>query len=867
MLDTAPHLLYFPKTEISGVNNINGPFINSAGQPYKPPTGTHESFAEAMNRQHKTDAHCVFYNLYNKETDTCMPSPRINKPALRSIREIGGEVVMIGTAVDIDTPGHVANTIELCEAFDDKLTQAIEEDPRLGKYAAYYTTRGGWRLMYLFDNHVQAEAGEQHIVTLLKAFKDQGFLPDMLADWTRFFRLPSVMRWDKGAPHPTPTWKDKHFYMELNPDARLPLEEIPKSPKGAIIRLRTFKASDKVPTQEECDKKLYANKDGKQVQTAFHKKARKVLAHSPYFPYLFEELPLPCEEKHNWVCAMFGAIIPKLVREAHADAVECFSLIHAPISSWPAEELRTDPYENVWQVCQHIYGNEIDIVNAEAEVKAEEILKSEDALDHMLAGMRTWSPSDRLLDDVPMEVRKEYVKTRLFANVDRFFVPLGAHGRYTDEYLTKEQLIPYIRDSHMAGMVETVKLTNQGEGFVSPVDIINKHSVVLQEVRCLPQIDGGYIDDGSDGRKKALTIPMYRRSTLLEPTYSAEVDGWLRALLGKHYEAAARWIAYALDFEGVAICALSISSPPGTGKKLLITGLSECLERPYIIPSTAIGSKHNECLMRSPFVYVNEAWPVLQNATSPSDRFKEMTAGDDISVEPKFKPVMQVQNPLRILMTANNHDLIYSMTRGRDLTPADKEAIGVRLMHIDVDEGGRTYLEKLGGRHFTERDGARWIRGDSGQPSSFVVARHFLYLYENNRTGRDQRLLVDGNCGGDSAEMFNMASQSDTMPSVMRAVIDLLAGAKGPDWRMFGEHVGVTRYGILRIIRNNLEERVTERGVEACINSMAIGGGEVEVNERQFVQIDIKMVKDYARRWGMDASKALAAVEREKTRK
>jgi len=858
MLNTAPQIMHFPHTRVAGIANVKGPFLNKQGQPFTPQNGTLEPFASVLNRQHKTDAHCVFYNLFDKETGTCMPSPRINKPALRSIRELGGEVVMVGTAVDIDTPGHISNTIELCEAFDDRLAAAIEKDPRLGSYAAYYTTRGGWRLMYLFDQHVQAEAAELHIITLLKAFKDQGFLPDMLADWTRFFRLPSVMRQDKGAPDPTPTWEDKHFYIELNPDARLPLEEIPKSPKGAILRLRTFKASDRVPTQEDCDKKLYTSKEGKQVQTAFHKKARKVLANSPYFPYLFEEIPLPCEEKHNWVCTMFGAIIPKLIREAHADAVECFSLIHAPISSWPAEELRTDPYENVWQACQHIYGNEIDLVNTEAEVKAEEVIKSDDALDHMIEGMRTWDESGKLSDELPPEIRKDYVKTRLFANVSGSFIPLGNHGRYVDEYLHKEQLVPFIRDNYMQGMIETTKITSQGESFVSPAEIINKHSTVLQKIRCLPQIDGGYIED------KSLVLPMYRRSPLLEPTYNAEVDGWLRAFAGRHYDALARWIAYALDFEGGAICALSVTSPPGTGKKLLITGLSECLEVPYIIPSTAIGSKHNECLMKSPFVYVNEAWPVLQNATSPSDRFKEMTAGDDISIEPKFKPVMQVQNPLRIIMTANNHDLIYSMTRGRDLTPADKEAIGVRLMHIDVDESGRTYLEKLGGRRHTEKPSARWIRGDSGQHSSFVVARHFLHLYETCRTGRDSRLLVEGNCGGDSAEMFNMASQSDTMPSVMRGLITLLTLPKGVDWKVFGEHVGVTRFGVLRVIRDTLEEKAGERAVEACLNSLTLDRGVQVVEDREYLLVDMKMVRDYAKRWGMDFTKAWAAVEKEK---
>ena len=33
----------------------------------------------------------------------------------------------------------------------------------------------------------------------------------------------------------------------------------------------------------------------------------------------------------------------------------------------------------------------------------------------------------------------------------------------------------------------------------------------------------------------------------------------------------------------------------------------------------------------------------------------------------------------------------------------------------------------------TEQPGKRWIRGDGGQLSDFVVAKHFLWLYEHRK--------------------------------------------------------------------------------------------------------------------------------------
>ena len=116
---------------------------------------------------------------------------------------------------------------------------------------------------------------------------------------------------------------------------------------------------------------------------------------------------------------------------------------------------------------------------------------------------------------------------------------------------------------------------------------------------------------------------------------------------------------------------------------------------------------------------------------------------------------------MRIVFTANDHDLLYELTGGKDMSPESRKATGDRLLHFDVGPEAGHYLQKLGGREFTEKEGARWIRGDDGgSKSNHVVAKHFLWLYDNrDEPNKRQRLLVMGNCGGCNHVMYDMMLQ------------------------------------------------------------------------------------------------------------
>jgi hypothetical protein len=164
----------------------------------------------------------------------------------------------------------------------------------------------------------------------------------------------------------------------------------------------------------------------------------------------------------------------------------------------------------------------------------------------------------------------------------------------------------------------------------------------------------------------------------------------------------------------------------------------------------------------------------------------------------------------------------------------------------------------------TTRPGRRWIRGDCGEPSDFVVARHFLWLYEN-RPGRDtrERFVMMGNCGGGSEEMEMMSGQSEDMPKVMRGLIEILSN---PQMNM--KHfviregrLGFTRFGVLWVVRSVMDERIKEAELEDCLAAIAKTLEPMVVDGREFVELDAEAIVRYGRKWGMDMKAALKTLE------
>ena len=197
-----------------------------------------------------------------------------------------------------------------------------------------------------------------------------------------------------------------------------------------------------------------------------------------------------------------------------------------------------------------------------------------------------------------------------------------------------------------------------------------------------------------------------------------------------------------------------------------------------------------------------------------------------------------------------------------------RKAMGERILHFDIGGEAANHLARLGGRAFTEREGARWIRGDSGQASDFVVAKHFMWLYKNRPPrAKQNRYCVMGNCN--ESESFQIASTSDSLPVVMRGIIGMFNAGKGTKWRQFRldtvqGRAYVTLEGLLGYIREVDNIPIGERSLEAVLKSILRTSAPRVQNHRNYYELNIPQVLEFATHWGASCPRLRELLEMQK---
>lgn len=386
-------------------------------------------------------------------------------------------------------------------------------------------------------------------------------------------------------------------------------------------------------------------------------------------------------------------------------------------------------------------------------------------------------------------------------------------------------------------------------------DIQNEYATPVESVEMRPQFEYEGIVEGMDGMHPTMVCPMYRRNPKLKAEYDEDVDLWLMHFF-PNYELGCEWIGNALAFEDGAICGLSISGPPGTGKQVFVRGLAECLETPYIASGAAISGDWNEEMAKTPFLVINEALPKKQGSTAFSETFKSLTAADIITVKEKFKPNKQVCNPMRVIFTANNNDIVMDLVKGKEMTPADRLAVGERLLHFNQDAAAAQFLKSKGDYAFTGRPGKLWI-ADGANHSDYVVAKHFLWLFENRKKqSHRKRYLVEGNSHGGSSTLARATTAKESTADIGFAIIQMIQGGDTYK-RSLNVHPAT---GSLRVTVNTVRSYIeTIMGKKMTFHECSQALRNVEIQAPQVViniewhEIDCRILLDQAKEWGIDA--------------
>ena len=744
---------------------------------------------EAFGAGWQTDAHFVCYSVVGNNQTVF---PRLNKPVLPRLRHMGADVHVNILAFDYDNPNHAEWTPELYQVFWGKLQTAGERWPIAQRWSLLYTTKGGARLVYFLAEGVPADKAENKHRWMVNQFAAVGLDLDHLSDWTRLFRLPYVMR--DGKPTSEATYGGQRVFFIPRYANRLHGDELGEVQKGQTAEYGEIRHFD--DPQPELEDALALLEEvnletGRKRQSWWLKEAKNRLRGRECFPCLFEHKPLAEEGSRDQTLHKFvGQAIAMLFRLDGTTPAHIYAIFIDPCQQLVPDQGTPDWLKSLWGHIGRLWVREEAKFTAETEKSAQVEETTVATLDKIIQGMRDWCDHPALRAD--QKTAADFIQGHLIAQTSNTYFVMRPDGYYDEMQLSTSQLIPRIRALGMEQIIETKVVRQDGTGFrdLSPSEITNKHGTVVTFIRGVPATRGGIVEN-LDTPASVLVLPCFERSPTLVPTWDDEVDMWLRELAGTRYVELCEWISWALAFDEGSICALSLAGAAGAGKKMLARGLAECLRVPKLATAEDLVGDNQYNLLTSPFMHIDEGWPIrMGKGLHPADQFRRLVSGQSFDCNRKFMAPVEVNNPVRIVLTANNLNLIQMLVSNRDLTPEERDSLGVRIKHIVVPERATMWMRMKGGHDFTGRKGRRWIAGDSNQASDFIVAKHFLYLHSiREKCHNSTRFLVDGDMS--SELMFEMRTNTGSAPVVIETIIKLLntnnrrVGLCIQDWRLF----------------------------------------------------------------------------------
>lgn len=216
----------------------------------------------------------------------------------------------------------------------------------------------------------------------------------------------------------------------------------------------------------------------------------------------------------------------------------------------------------------------------------------------------------------------------------------------------------------------------------------------------------------------------------LEPVFNEDIHEWLMLFGGDERDRLIDWISTITDLNYQS-CALYASGHSRTGKSLLAQGLAK-LWSPFGEPTSLknVMANFNADLLRCPLIHADEALPIGCHTTD----LRDMIGSSSRTVTQKYLPNATLRGAIRMVLTANNHDMLATGDEHRG--PQDVEAVAERFFHVTPPAQAGVFLSRLGGKAGKTRD---WVDGD-------LIAQHALWLRDHKRPGFQPgtRFIVEG---------------------------------------------------------------------------------------------------------------------------
>lgn len=838
---------------------------------------------EAFEREWADDAHFTLY--LNALHDPREPFYRINKPCLPDIRAEGDDVHVKLIALEWDTgkgPTHVPWTTELWNAFQERLAAiaaaGLAFAARVAQAAWSYSTRRGWRWVWRLTKGVPADDAEPLIRGLAAEAKAAGLDMDdsgSVLNWAQPFRLPKVLR------DGVRTSQDPFFALEAHPERRLDPASI--SPVGKPDYEHSASSRASVPVDEEAYQHITTRGANNQlVYTDFAKWAKKELGGQVYAPYLFSPKVFDSSDEgkrhdliRTWTLSAAGHIVRKFPSATVEHLYALFLPLTLSIDDEKDGKKPNDRRRDTWRLCLGAWEMVLKEVRAEraAQIaeKQQEIKLELTGAERIVAGVRSWFPD---LPEDPTEAW-DWIQARMILRRGKSYFVMRRDGFYSSRSEDGEGLIPRIKQLGMDEFIPLEVETKQGTRPVKRDELLLRYVTAIDRVETRVNAAGAHLLNPEREEGLTLVIVPFRRRRDLKPEFHPGVDLWLRTLATA--QDPARWektfkmpmdefflihLASFLDFEGGPTAAISLALAPGAGKKLLAHGLLECMEDPDHATGEDLVQRFNSKLTNAPFLFVNEGLPEGRGMYHPTDTLRRIITGDYFQTERKFGDAINSKSSIRCLLTANGFRLIDAFGEGRDLSPHEADALGIRLVHYPTTDAAAELLRSKGGNEWTKG----WIEGDAGEPSQFIVAKHLLWLYENMRPKLKGRLLVEGSAEQEAIQRLRI--QGGSTPTVIEAIFKILQnpmlktdGSQGV--LIEGSRLSVTISAIFDAWREKLtrgsSDRLTLKRIAMSLKGLLVGEPgklrSIHGRKDRWNEIDVRLLHEEGEKYGLSAPK------------
>ena len=724
----------------------------------------------ALEEEWDFSAHAVPYRITAPDGSAEFIRLKKDSELFHGLRDNDYRIEIQSVFLDYDLPKHRAwkNRAEAEEWVDGVLADLA---PEARPYCTY-TTAHGARLVYRLKTAVDVLEYEQLATGIILEFGQAGIeIDSTCAQWHRLYRLPFAGSDD---PDPAPrafepviryeeTYLDPDMIDEVDPDL------IPKlKPTRDAIGKVDYDYRP-MPAPDELDALLveeYTNAKGQDRQRRTEW-AKKAYAHLRYgTPLLLQvlkgERDLPTEGGRDmWLTRTAGTLVKRLHDIEGASPEGVLALIYETLDGLEPDDDTPNWHAKAWDLIQRFWAQDearLPVMVEHGGALPEEL---EDRRERLVAIMKESHPHVPELQ-AEFDTAWAWVEKHLILVLNsRHFYILNWDGLWSARPLTRMGLHSEIKALGMDTEIPAWKLTEEGLKPKKIDEFIGDYGTEIFDVEYSCYAKQGVLL----GRK--LRSPAHAVNKALKPKFDKEVHTWLSICGGAFAETLIDWVACAIHVEG-PIPLLSIRGSAGVGKNLLVRGLAECFDvHTYSEGGSLMG--WNGALIQNPILHLDEGIATLgptSSAKAFSEQIRKMIGGSSVLIKEKFQPEVQVEINPRVILTANNMDLLGAVV-GKFQSLEDLEALQNRIVHLEFSHAAAIYLEENGGRRFT----GDWI----GSASSHRLAAHLLYLYErklNDISTREGRFLLPGHIPLDA--MVQMTFDDTRAMDVFEMILDFV---------------------------------------------------------------------------------------------